>query len=62
MGSDGAPGLLAMRRAGAATPGQDEASCVVYGMPRAAAQLGAVGEALPPERLARRALEILAAA
>jgi two-component system chemotaxis response regulator CheB len=42
MGADGAEGLLAMRRAGARTLGQSEASCVVYGMPRAAFQLGAV--------------------
>jgi two-component system chemotaxis response regulator CheB len=42
MGSDGAEGLLAMRRAGARTFGQNQASCVVYGMPRAAAEQGAV--------------------
>lgn len=42
MGGDGAKGLLAMRRAGARTIGQDEASCVVYGMPRVAYELGAV--------------------
>ncbi len=42
MGSDGANGLLAMRHAGAYTIGQDEASSVVYGMPMAAYQVGAV--------------------
>lgn len=42
MGRDGADGLLAMRRAGAATVGQDEASSVVYGMPRVAMEIGAV--------------------
>ncbi len=42
MGRDGAEGLLSMRQAGAHTIGQDEASCVVYGMPRAAFELGAV--------------------
>jgi two-component system chemotaxis response regulator CheB len=42
MGDDGARGLLAMRRSGARTIGQDEKSCVVYGMPRAAWELGAV--------------------
>jgi|TARA_R100000049_G_C1955744_1_gene110086 two-component system chemotaxis response regulator CheB len=42
MGEDGAAGLLAMRQAGARTFGQDAQSCVVYGMPRAAAALGAV--------------------
>ncbi|HBD87117.1 MAG TPA: chemotaxis protein CheB [Clostridiales bacterium] len=42
MGSDGARGLLAMRNAGARTIGQNAASCVVYGMPKAAYDLGAV--------------------
>lgn len=42
MGADGAAGLLEMRRAGATTVAQDEASCVVYGMPAAAVRLGAV--------------------
>lgn len=42
MGGDGAKGLLAMRRAGARTIGQDEESCVVYGMPKVAYELGAV--------------------
>ncbi|MEW6020315.1 MAG: chemotaxis response regulator protein-glutamate methylesterase, partial [Pseudomonadota bacterium] len=42
MGRDGAQGLLAMRQAGARTLGQDESSCVVYGMPRAAFEIGAV--------------------
>jgi len=42
MGNDGAAGLLAMREAGARTLGQNEASCVVYGMPRVAKQMGAV--------------------
>jgi len=42
MGRDGAAGLKAMRDAGARTVGQDEASCVVYGMPRAAFETGAV--------------------
>ena len=41
MGQDGARGLLAMREKGARTIAQDEASCVVYGMPRVAAELGA---------------------
>lgn len=42
MGQDGASGLLAMRRAGARTFGQNAESCVVYGMPRAAFEIGAV--------------------
>ena len=44
MGKDGASGLLRMRQAGARTFGQNEASCVVYGMPREAALIGAVEE------------------
>lgn len=58
MGRDGAEGLLAMRQAGARTIGQDEASSVVYGMPRAASELGAVGRQLP---LGRIGPEILSA-
>jgi two-component system chemotaxis response regulator CheB len=44
MGKDGAQGLLAMRKAGAWNIGQDQASCVVYGMPREAAEIGALDE------------------
>lgn len=47
MGSDGAAGLLAMRAAGARTLGQNKASCVVYGMPRAAFAAGAVEREYP---------------
>ena len=42
MGGDGARGLLEMRKAGARTIGQDESTCVVYGMPKVAYDLGAV--------------------
>lgn len=42
MGRDGAQGLLAMRKAGAFTLGQDEASSLIYGMPRAAKEVGAL--------------------
>ena len=42
MGGDGAKGLLSMRKAGARTVGQDESTCVVYGMPKVAYDLGAV--------------------
>lgn len=42
MGGDGAKGLLAMRKAGAVTIGQDESTCVVYGMPKVAYDMGAV--------------------
>src|SRR5262249_41304028 len=47
MGRDGANGLLAMRQVGAHTVGQDEATSIVYGMPRAAFECGAVETQLP---------------
>lgn len=47
MGADGADGLHAMQKAGAATVAQDEASCVVFGMPKMAIQAGAVDHTLP---------------
>lgn len=52
MGADGAKGMLAMREAGAYTVAQDEASCVVYGMPREAVKLGAAVEVLPLDHVA----------
>ncbi|WP_312065345.1 chemotaxis response regulator protein-glutamate methylesterase [Brevundimonas sp.] len=61
MGKDGAKGLLAMRQAGARTLGQDEASSVVYGMPRAAFELGAVERQLSLPRLAPAILDLCAA-
>ena len=51
MGKDGAVGLKAMREAGASTLGQDEASSVIYGMPRAAFEIGAVEHQLPLDRI-----------
>ena len=42
MGGDGAKGLLKMQKNGARTIGQDEASCIVYGMPKVAYDIGAV--------------------
>lgn len=47
MGPDGASGMLSLRRAGYHTIAQDEATCVVYGMPQAAAQMNAASEILP---------------
>jgi two-component system chemotaxis response regulator CheB len=58
MGRDGADGLLAMRTRGAVTFAQDEATCVVYGMPREAALLGAASYVLPPARIATRLAEL----
>ncbi len=57
MGRDGADGLLALRRAGAVTIGQDEASSVVYGMPKVAFEIGAVEQQLPLEKIATRILQ-----
>jgi two-component system, chemotaxis family, protein-glutamate methylesterase/glutaminase len=51
MGDDGARGLLEMRRAGAATLGQDEESCVVFGMPKEAVSAGAVERLVPLDRI-----------
>ncbi|MDE2465018.1 MAG: chemotaxis protein CheB, partial [Alphaproteobacteria bacterium] len=51
MGRDGASGLKAMQDAGATTLGQDEASSVVYGMPKVAFELGAVQRQLPLTRI-----------
>ena len=53
MGSDGVEGLLALRQAGGITLAQDEASSVVFGMPRVALERGAADIALPPRELAR---------
>lgn len=52
MGRDGAQGLLALRRAGAYTAAQDEASSVVYGMPREAVLIGAAARVLPLDQFA----------
>lgn len=52
MGNDGAQGLLSMRNAGAVTIAQDEATCVVYGMPKEAAKLGGVQIVSPLEGVA----------
>jgi len=57
MGDDGAKGLLKLKECGAPTIGQDESSCVVYGMPRAAALIGAVGEVVPLDHVAAAILE-----
>jgi len=60
MGADGALGLKAMHDAGAATIAQDEASSTVYGMPRAAAELGAADSILSVEQIASQIEELVA--
>lgn len=57
MGKDGAAGLLRMRQAGARTFGQDEQSCVVYGMPREAFSIGAVEEQCSLDEMAKRVMQ-----
>jgi two-component system chemotaxis response regulator CheB len=56
MGADGAQGLLEMHRTGAWTIAQDEASCVVFGMPREAIKLGAADQVAPLQRIAHAIL------
>ena len=62
MGSDGAQGMLKMKRAGARTIAQDEASCVVFGMPREAIRLGAVDHVLPLNRVAAELMALCGSA
>jgi two-component system chemotaxis response regulator CheB len=59
MGNDGAAGLLALRRAGAHTIAQDQATSAVYGMPGAAAALGAASEQLPIGAIAGRVRDLI---
>jgi len=61
MGRDGASGLLKMRHAGARTIGQNEKTCVVYGMPRVAYELGAVEHQLPLTSIGEEILKLTAA-
>lgn len=62
MGADGAQGMLKMKRAGARTIAQDEASCVVFGMPREAIRMGAVDHVLPLRRIAGELMALSGAA
>jgi two-component system chemotaxis response regulator CheB len=59
MGDDGAAGLLEMRKAGAYTVAQDEASCVVYGMPKEAVKRGAVERTVALELIGREIVQQL---
>ncbi|OHV83538.1 protein-glutamate O-methylesterase CheB [Rhizobium sp. LCM 4573] len=61
MGRDGAAGLLRMRSAGARTIGQNEKTCVVYGMPRVAYEMGAVEHQLPLGSIGEEVLKLTAA-
>jgi two-component system chemotaxis response regulator CheB len=57
MGSDGAQGMLKMKRAGAKNIAQDEASCVVFGMPKEAIKLGGVDRVVPLSNIANAILQ-----
>jgi len=59
MGVDGAKGLLAMKGAGARTIVQDEASCVVYGMPKEAVKIGAADKIVPLERMTQEIVNLI---
>ena len=59
MGKDGARGMLAMKQSGAVNLAQDEASCIVFGMPREAIAVGAVDEVVPLVRIADRLCELV---
>ena len=61
MGKDGVQGLLEMKDVGSYTIAQDEASCVVFGMPKEAVAAGGVREVLPLKNIARRTMEYLSA-
>jgi len=61
MGGDGAQGMLKMKEAGAINIAQDEASCVVYGMPKVAVEVGAVHHVLPLPRITDKILQLVAA-
>ncbi|WP_413738582.1 protein-glutamate methylesterase/protein-glutamine glutaminase [Sodalis sp. RH21] len=61
MGNDGAAGLLAMRNAGAYTMAQDEASCVVFGMPREAIAMGGSNEIVPLHQMSQRMMTQISA-
>jgi two-component system, chemotaxis family, protein-glutamate methylesterase/glutaminase len=59
MGADGAQGMLKMKQAGARTIAQDEASCVVFGMPKEAIKLGAVDRVVPLARVSQEIIQAI---
>jgi two-component system chemotaxis response regulator CheB len=58
MGDDGARGMLELKQSGAATVAQDEATCVVFGMPNEAVRLGGVDRSLPLGLIAPEVLRL----
>ncbi len=58
MGDDGAKGMLEMKQAGAYTIAQDEATCVVFGMPQEAIKLGGVDKVLPLDKISPMAARL----
>ena len=59
MGNDGATGILEMKQGGAQTIAQDEASCVVFGMPKEAIKTGGIDSIQPLDNIAHRIIAIL---
>jgi len=59
MGGDGAKGMLAMKQNGAYTMAQDEASCVVFGMPKEAIKLGGANEVVPLQNVPQAIINAL---
>ena len=59
MGSDGAEGLLEMKQEGAKTIAQDERSCIVFGMPKEAIELGAADKVVPLDRVAEKIVRMV---
>ena len=59
MGADGAQGLLKMKQAGAKTLAQDEASCVVFGMPKEAIKAGAADQVVPLLEMSQRIIRMI---
>ncbi|MCJ8347377.1 chemotaxis response regulator protein-glutamate methylesterase [bacterium] len=57
MGNDGAMGLMNMKKSGSSTIGQDEKSCVVYGMPRVAYEIGAVEKQVPIQEIGKEIID-----
>jgi two-component system chemotaxis response regulator CheB len=59
MGADGAAGIKKMKESGSYTIGQDEKSCVVYGMPRAAFEMGGIVQEMPLQKISAKLVELL---